>query len=248
MLKLVTETPLVSFAIPELLEYPFLKHGIFPKQKDEQGEICAPDGASVLSALQGKAFCHVHQVHGTSLIQATSRTSKGQPADGLHTNEPLLSLHINHADCQAAIFYDPEKHVLANVHSGWRGLVGNIYAVTVRTMKKHYGCRPQDLIVAIAPSLGPDHAIYPDYQTLFPPSFFTSMPSENHMNFWEIARKQLLELGISKNHLFITEMCTYCEHETFFSCRYRGLEQHGIYIQPKKKQNNLTAAMLLPRE
>ena len=50
-------------------------------------------------------------------------------------------LVIQHADCQAAIFFDPVRKAIANVHCGWRGSVCNIYAKTVEKITL-----PRDII------------------------------------------------------------------------------------------------------
>lgn len=234
---------LVSIPFPELAGFP-LRQGIFPKQYDATGGPVAASHESVASNLGAESFCYLHQVHGTSVIPVTRRTPLRLPADGLYTSEANLSLHISHADCQAAIFYDPEQHVVANIHSGWRGLVGNIYAVTIATLKKVFHSSPKDLVVVIGPSIGPDHAVYPNYETLFPPSFLAAMPKKYHLDFRSIAHKQILETGVKKNNLFISTECTYCCHEKFFSSRYR----QNFPSSSPRKQNNITAAMLLARD
>ncbi|KPZ38169.1 polyphenol oxidase [Chlamydia psittaci NJ1] len=241
-----TGNHLNQLTFPELSDLP-LRHGLFPKQTDAEGYVYVPKNDEIRKALGAERFCDLHQVHSTSLRHATCTTPSGCPADGLYTHDPMLSLHIRHSDCQPAIFYDPENHVVANVHCGWRGLVGNIYAVTVATLKRVYNSRPQDLIVVIGPSLGPDYAIYPDYRELFPPSFFAFMPKENHLDFRAIARKQLLDLGISSSKITISERCTYTEHEIFFSSRYRNYYSEPNVIDTPIKKNNVTAVLLLPR-
>lgn len=231
----------------ELADFP-ISHGLFPKQQDSSGKIYSPTNEEVSQSLGARKFCDLQQIHSTTLLRTTYTTPPGRPGDGLYTQEPLLSLHIRHSDCQPAIFYDPEKHVLANVHAGWRGLVGNIYATTVAILRKAFYSRPQDLIVVIGPSLGPEHAIYPDYKELFPQSFFSLMPRENHMDFRAVARKQLLDLGISRSKIIISELCTYQEHDTFFSSRYRNAYSDPNERDPYTKKNNVTAVLLLPRE
>ncbi|EPP35641.1 multi-copper polyphenol oxidoreductase laccase family protein [Chlamydia ibidis] len=245
----MSTTILHKLTFPELEEFPFLVHGLFPKQVDAFGVDHPPTNEQVRIAMGGKKFCDLQQVHGTSLKHISITTASGCPSDGLYTEIPDISLHIRHSDCQPAIFYDPEKHIVANVHCGWRGLVGNIYAVTVATLKKVYDSKPRDLTVVIGPSIGPDYAIYPDYQTLFPPSFFQFMPKKNHIDFRAIARKQLLDLGIQKNKLTISDRCTYTEHDIFFSSRYRNHNRDPIITgNTKKKKNNVTAVLLLPRD
>ncbi|AHK63098.1 hypothetical protein BOKEGFJH_00221 [Chlamydia avium] len=244
---MTTYANLKKLSFPELSDFP-IRHGLFPKQIDSEGKIFSPKNEDICQDLGAKKFCDLQQVHSTTLLHATQTSPQRSPGDGLYTQEPLLSLHIRHSDCQPAIFYDPEKHVIANVHAGWRGLVGNIYAVTVSILKKVFHSNPQDLIVVIGPSLGPKHAIYPDYKELFPPSFFPLMPKENHMDFRAVARKQLLNLGISRSKITISERCTYEEHDIFFSSRYRNAHSDPNERDPHTKKNNVTAVLLLPRE
>lgn len=238
---------LTKLVFPELATFP-IRHGLFPKQLDNEGKVDSPKNEDICQSLGAQRFCDLHQVHSTTVRHVKKTTPQGLPGDGLYTQEPWFSLHIRHSDCQPAIFYDPEKHVIANVHAGWRGLVGNIYSVTVATLKKVFHSRPQDLIVIVGPSLGPEYAVYPDYQELFPASFFPLMLEKNHMDFRAVARKQLLDLGISRSKITISERCTYKEHDTFFSSRYRNLHSDPQEKNPHTKKSNVTAVLLLPRE
>lgn len=237
---------ITQLSFPELESFP-IRCGLFPKQFTEKGECCAPENKEICHALRGRSYCDLRQVHSTTVRPVTLQSASKCPGDGLCTHTPLLSLHIRHSDCQPAIFYDPDKHVIANVHAGWRGLLGNIYAVTISLLKKRYRSRPQDLIVSIGPSIGPVHAVYPDYKRLFPSSFIALMPEENHMDFRAVARQQLLEMGVRTSNLFISDLCTYAEHETLFSSRYRNTHADPREIGSQAK-NNVTAVMLCPRE
>ncbi|ANH79107.1 peptidoglycan editing factor PgeF [Candidatus Chlamydia sanziniae] len=226
-----------------------IRHGIFSKQQDNEGFVYAASNEEIFPILEAKNYCDLHQLHSTTVRYVTQKTPVYQPGDGLHTQQPRLALHIRHSDCQAAIFYDKEHHAIANVHSGWRGLLGNIYAVTVAAMKKTYNTHSQDLLVFIGPSLGPDHAIYSDYLTLFPTTFYPFMYPKNHFDFRAVARKQLRDLGISNTNIVISDYCTYTEHDRFFSSRYQMSHPNLKPIHPvQKKKNNVTAVALLPRD
>ncbi|SPN73512.1 Laccase domain protein yfiH,hypothetical protein,uncharacterized protein, YfiH family,Multi-copper polyphenol oxidoreductase laccase [Chlamydia serpentis] len=240
--------PLNYWTFEELNRFP-IRHGIFSKQEGSGGEVYAAQNPEIAIALDSQDYCDLHQRHSTSIRSVTHTSSTYQPGDGLCTQSPLLSLHIRHSDCQAAIFYDREHHAIANVHSGWRGLVGNIYAVTVATMKKLFKTKTQDLFVAISPSIGPDHAFYPDYEILFPRSFVSFMKPDNYFDLRAIAHKQLLDLGIPKNQIFICDLCTYSKHEVFFSSRYRLHHPNPKLVgQDSKNKNNVTAVLLLNRD
>lgn len=236
---------------PELELFPYLKHGLFPKQQDAKGMIRSATQEEIRAYLKANHCCFLRQVHSTSLVHIKESIPQGVRADGMITSKPNISLHIKHSDCQAAFIYDPENHVVANVHCGWRSLLGNIYACAIHRMHQYYKSKPCNLIVLISPSLGPNYAIYPDYNQLFPPSFVPFI-SDNHIDFRAIARKQLLELGVLKKNLYISERCTYEENDVFFSFRYR--QNHHQTNKKKRKNivrtphNNISAIMLLPRE
>lgn len=139
--------------------------------------------------------------------------------DALITNQPDYGLMIKHADCQAALFYDPVHHALANVHCGWRGNVQNIYAETVSAMRAKMGSRPEDLLVCISPSLGPEVSEFKNYRTELPESFWSFQIKPTYFNLWEISRHQLLESGILPHHIEIASICTYTQEKDFYSYR-----------------------------
>lgn len=58
--------------------------------------------------------------HGDLVTALTTVNGEVPMSDGVSTQIPNMGLMITQADCQAAIFYDPVKHVLSNVHCGGR--------------------------------------------------------------------------------------------------------------------------------
>jgi len=73
--------------------------------------------------------------------------------DGMITNVPGLVLATFYADCVPLYFADPANHAIGLSHSGWRGTVQKIGAVTIEKMSEEYGSNPKDLKVAIGPSI-----------------------------------------------------------------------------------------------
>ena len=68
------------------------------------------------------------QVHQDSINCITPQNRfENFVCDGFITSHPNIPVLIKHADCQATLFYDPIKNVIANVHCGWKGNVINIY-------------------------------------------------------------------------------------------------------------------------
>ena len=106
----------------------------------------------MLGALGLSSGIFLNQVHGTDIHvlkqgmglndQIWDRKAGFTPspvtADAAVTDIPDLALVIQVADCQAVLLFDPEKQVIANVHSGWRGSVANILGRCVGTMVSEF--------------------------------------------------------------------------------------------------------------
>lgn len=166
---------------------------------------------------------HAHDKHVVNVKIAKNKKYSGY--DALMTQCHNVGLMITHADCQAAIFYDPLHNVCANVHAGWRGQVKNIYQNTVLKMKEEFSTNPKDLLVCISPSLGPENAEFINYRTEFPKEFWDFETKANHFNLWAIARYQLENEGILSHHIQIAELDTFAHPEDFFS--YRREKKQG---------------------
>lgn len=163
---------------------------------------------------------HAHQVHGAQVCAVYKPAQeKIANTDGLVTNKTSIALSIQHADCQAAIFFDPVQCAIACVHSGWKGNCQNIYRQTIQQMHALYGSQAHDLIVCISPSLGPNKAEFIHYKTEFPESFWRFGNEHHHFNLWEVARWQLETEGVLTKNIELAGICTHSTPEHFYSYR-----------------------------
>ncbi len=162
------------------------------------------------------------QVHGVDICSLTAPLKSdlyNSGFDAFTTNQHAIALGIQHADCQAAIFFDPKKNAIACAHAGWRGSCQNIYKETILRMKERYGSMPEDLIVCISPSLGPEKAEFIHYEQELPKEFWPFKDKNNYFNFWEISQWQLQEQGILPKNIEVAGLCTYSDSAHFFSHR-----------------------------
>ncbi len=236
----------------DLLEpYSHVVHGVFLRHGGISKGACATlnvgEGTSdvpqyvitnrelIRKAIQMPRLIFPHQMHGTNVERITPKNlEKTHHADAIFTTEKNLALGVTHADCQAAIFYDPVHEAIAVVHAGWRGLVQNIYARTLETMQRDVGSQPQNLIVCISPSLGPDHAEYRNYKHELPQEFWPFQAKPDYFDFWAISRKQLTAMGALEKNIEITETCTYCNSKDYFSHRRdKDTGRHGTVVALK---------------
>jgi hypothetical protein len=229
----------------DLLEsYPHVIHGTFTRHGGASQEPCAtlnvsentsdsPEAVTanreqVRKALGVAKVVYPQQVHGVIVQRITARNQGLIPqADALFTTEKNIGLAIQHADCQAAIFYDPVHEAIGVAHCGWRGSAQNIYARLIGAMQREIGTQSHNLIVCISPSLGPDHAEFINYKQELPKEMweFGTGKKSNHFDFWAISKSQLLKMGIIEKNIEIVEICTQCNTDDYFS--YRSAKDTG---------------------
>jgi len=216
--------------IPELVHGVILRHGGVSEgpcsslniggNTGDKWENIQENRKRVFDALGISEVVASYQVHSDRIAHIAARDcSDVGEADGLMTQIPDLGLMIKHADCQAAIFYDPKNKALANIHAGWRGNVKNIYAKTVNQMAQTFGTCAKDLLVCISPSLGPEHSEFKNYREELPEDFWKFQVAPTYFDLWAISRMQLEECGVQPGHIEIASICTYSASDDFFSYR-----------------------------
>ena len=181
----------------------------------------------IKAIIGGRHLLSANQVHGSDvavLLEGDSTVlDRPAQADAMITNVADLALMVKQADCQAVMLFDPVKHVIANVHCGWRGSVLNILEKVVRKMGAEFGSRAADLRAAIGPSLGPCCAEFRTYREILPEAFRAFMVSEGYFDFWRISRWQLMKVGVAERRIWIAGLCSRCNTDRFFSYRARNI-------------------------
>ncbi len=153
----------------------------------------------------------VTQVHGDGIEILSAYPQTTLICDALITQIRALPLMIKHADCQAALLYDPETKTIAAVHAGFRGLAKNIYGKTIHAMTSRFNCKPAQILAVISPSLGIDHSEFIHYRSEFPEHLWRHQTRPNYMDLKAIAKEQLLNAGILKEHLEISSVDTFSD-------------------------------------
>lgn len=98
----------------------------------------------------------VWQVHGTTIVfseKPRPPEEKHKPADGIFTQNPDVTLVMRFADCVPLVFYNPVQKVVGLVHAGWMGSLHQIARVAVECAGAHYGCKAEDWVVGLGPSI-----------------------------------------------------------------------------------------------
>ncbi len=124
-------------------------------------ETVAANRRLLAEAISGDAatpLISLRQIHSNLVVLATAAdASRQQPlrADGLMTDQPGLLLAIQTADCVPVLVADRKRRAVAAFHAGWRGTVKRIVETGIGRMRLAFGSRPEDLMAAIGPGIGP---------------------------------------------------------------------------------------------
>ena len=146
--------------------------------------------------------------------------------DGLVTNNPGVTLMIFTADCTPILFHDPVTGAVGACHAGWKGTAQDIGGKTVAAMVREFGCDPADIRAAIGPNIGQccfetdgdvPAAMVETYGTEAERHTRTA-GNKYYVNLKEINALALRRAGV--HHIDISEDCTMCQHDRFWSHRY----------------------------
>lgn len=170
----------------------------------------------------------VWQVHSADVVYADGPrdlNAELAQADIMLTDKPEVTLYMRFADCVPILFYDPGKAVVGISHAGWLGTVRGVSTATVKAMRKKYGCKPENIMAGIGPSIGPDHYevghdVIMQVQTVFgndSEQLLQTRKSSIHFDLWKANRIQLEKAGVEQ--IESAEVCTACHLDDWFSHR-----------------------------
>lgn len=175
-----------------------------------------------------------NQVHGSEVkvVDAGNRhevlSDTPFKADGLVTCERNLPLICFTADCIPVLMCDAEAGVAAAVHCGWRSSAADILGNAVEIMTG-LGAKPENIFAALGPALGrccfeSDRDV-PDALEIYlsgdTEGLFDYRSDGKIMVDLRLANvRRLLQLGLDRRKIDVSEECTVCCHDKYFSHRY----------------------------
>ena len=164
-------------------------------------------------------------------------------------------LCTQYADCVPLLFADPVKRVVGTSHSGWKGTVAGMAAVTVERMVSDYGCRREDIRAAVGPSIGPccfeageevkeaalnrlgaaaEALISPLPFGPGAPSGYRAKEGKCFIDLKAFNRALFLRAGIPAENIAVSNECTRCNVDRYWSYRFHGNARgsQGLLVSP----------------
>ena len=185
------------------------------------------------ACIEYKSMVVVSYEHGVNVIKVDKNdASRGfdepplPPCDGIITNDPVLTLITNHADCGAFFVYDPVKRAVGIAHSGWKGTLGRIGKNVVELMRDSYGSQPEDMIASTGPCICQscyevDTPLAAKFDIEFGEGVCTTPGREGHawLDLEAAQAIQLIEAGVLPKNITMMQKCTFEDEKRLFSHR-----------------------------
>ena len=164
-----------------------------------------------------------------------------QGIDAIATRLTDTCIGVSTADCIPLLLHDCSRDTIAAIHAGWRGTVAGIAARTITAMRERYGTEAGSIKAVIAPGISLEafeigDEVYEEFAGAgFPMELIAGRyPAATggekwHIDLWEANRLQLVAAGVLPENIQVAGICTYKEHERFFSARRLGINSGRIF-------------------
>ena len=171
-----------------------------------------------------------------------------QFVDGIVTDIPDALLTVFGGDCPPVYIVDPKRHAAGLVHAGWKGTLGKIPQVAIAQMVVKFGCDPADIYAAIGPGVCRDcyemgdevyDAFAEQWSREDADRILSRYPAKDadgneipggkyHLDLREANKLTLMRAGVPADHIAISNVCTMCNVDTFYSYRGKALENEQV--------------------
>ena len=142
--------------------------------------------------------------------------------DSLITKILRMPLTVLTADCLPLFILDPKKRAIGLVHAGLRGVAQNIVLNTLAKMSNCFGTKTCDCLVVLGPCLRDCcYEVKKEFRAIFP-KHTLKRKTKLYFDLATCVVGQLEGLGVNRDHIFDSQLCTACRQEEFFSYRKEG--------------------------
>lgn len=182
--------------------------------------------------LSVEQFFMANQVHSDRILvidAGSSGTAGNQSSDfdAIISDRSNLAIGILTADCVPVLMADRKKGVIGVVHAGWKGTSLKIAAKAVDTFVRRFSSSTTDIIAVIGPAIG--HCCYQVDDVVFEAmkgdksrEFFFRECNEKEKWMFDLPlanRLQIQNAGVPPENISLTDICTSCRNDIFFSHR-----------------------------
>lgn len=194
------------------------------------------------------SICKVMQAHTDNILVLNSENKEeynvknmsNEEYDAYIYNEEGITAFVTTADCNPIIIYSPKENVVANIHSGWMGTINKIYLKTLEKMINDFNCKAEDIIICVGPSI--NKCCFSSREDSFKEKFISVFENEEEYITYDekdrdkfyidlpyIIKRDFLKIGVKEENIVLSNICTKCNHEDFFSYRHARKSEYNDF-------------------
>lgn len=172
--------------------------------------------------LKTEQIVYQKQIHSDIITYVESGGTYGE-SDALITDKPNVGLAISSADCSAVFIYDSIKHVIAGIHSGWRGTQKQIVAKTMQYLRREFSCSPNNLFAYIAPAISQkNYEVGKEVAEQFDEKYLKVKGDKFLLDVTANNYDMLREYGIPETNIEKSDLCSFEDDKLLHSYRREG--------------------------
>lgn len=162
------------------------------------------------------------QIHST-IISYSDMPMHFDGCDAIYTDKKNNFLAVSVADCIPVFLYEPDKKIVAGIHSGWKGTQGKILAKTICELVEKFKIDVSKLIAYIGPGISQEsYEVGDDVAKFFDEDFKIKNDEKYFLDLKADNYKQLISTGVMKDNIEVSELCTFREKNLLHSYRRDG--------------------------
>lgn len=189
-------------------------------------------------------FVHVVREEDLGTVYPDEKPLHRQYVDGLVTDIPDVLLTVFGGDCPPVYLADPVHRAIGLVHAGWKGTLARIPEVAIAQMRVHFGSDPADMYAAVGPGICREcyemgDEVYDIFEDKWGHEAAERIlsrypaPQEErgwkyHLDLREANRMTLVGAGIPEDRIAVSNVCTMCNADTFYSYRAHRMENEQV--------------------
>jgi len=172
------------------------------------------------------------QIHSANVLHLkTFIKQENFRGDGVITRISKIVIGVKTADCVPILISTKDNSLIGAIHAGWRGSVNKIlHNALVQIL--NLGYKPDDILIAIGPHIGPCcyevgndviqilKANFQNYE-----DFLQLHNGKFHLHLAKLNLHQAFEFGIPEENVWLSDECTFCQNDKYYSYRYHGLNR-----------------------
>lgn len=172
------------------------------------------------------SLIHMKQIHSDILhvVDENDNFENSPTCDALITNKPNTPLMVMVADCSPILFYDDKQKVIAVAHAGRQGAFKNIVKNVINSFINGFSSDIKDIHVSVGASIGSccyevGSEIFDEAKELGLEYAIQKRDNSFYLDVNKIIETQLLTCGIKRENIDMSNECTKCNSQKYFSYR-----------------------------